>query len=117
MGMSNKVYDQLKFVALILLPALATFYVTFAQIWGLPKGAEVSASIMAVDTLLGVLLGISTASYNRDVNVGTMHVTPDDGIQKHTLQLNDNVDPMQLQKKKEVRFQVSTNELPSPPRA
>ena len=67
MKLSNKVYDNLKWIAMIALPAIATLYLTLAGIWGLPYGEQVSATIMAVDTCLGVLLGISTKQYNKTV--------------------------------------------------
>lgn len=63
--MSNKAYDILKWVAQYLLPALATLYFAVAKIWGLPYGEEIVGTITAVDTFLGVLLGISTANYNK----------------------------------------------------
>lgn len=65
MNMSNKVYDALKFVAQIVLPALATFYVTIASLWNLPLAEEISGTIMAVDTLLGTVLMISSNQYNK----------------------------------------------------
>ena len=64
MNMPNKVYDVLKFIAQIVLPAIATFYVTIASIWGLPLGDEISRTVMAVDTLLGAVLMISSSKYN-----------------------------------------------------
>ena len=67
MKMSNKLYDILKFIAQIVLPAIATFYVTIASIWALPLGDEISRTVMAVDTLLGALLMISTANYKADI--------------------------------------------------
>lgn len=63
--MSNKVYDALKFVAQIILPALATFYVTLASLWNLPYPEQISGTIMAVDTLLGAILMISSNNYNK----------------------------------------------------
>lgn len=63
--LSNKVYDVLKWVALYLLPALGTLYFALAGIWAFPYGEEVVGTITAVDTFLGVLLGISTAQYNK----------------------------------------------------
>ena len=66
MTMSNKVYDVLKFIAQIVLPALATFYLTLAGIWGLPFGEQVSGTIMAVDTFLGAVLMISSNKYNKE---------------------------------------------------
>lgn len=65
--MKNKTYDVLKFVAQIVLPAVATFYVTIAGLWGLPYSQEISGTIMAVDTLLGAILMISSNNYNKEV--------------------------------------------------
>ena len=61
--MSNKTYDILKYVALIVLPASETLYFALAQIWGLPYCEEVVGTIAAVDTFLGALLGISSIQY------------------------------------------------------
>ena len=63
--MSNKMYDVLKFIALIGLPALGTLYFTLSGIWGFPYGEEVIGTITAVDTFLGALLGISNAAYKK----------------------------------------------------
>lgn len=61
--MSSKVYDVLKFVAQILLPALGTLYFALASIWGLPYAEQVVGTITAIDTFLGVILGISSNKY------------------------------------------------------
>ena len=66
--MSNRVYDVLKWVAQYLLPALGTLYFALAGTWDLPYGEEVVGTITAVDTFLGVVLGISTAQYNKKQN-------------------------------------------------
>lgn len=66
--MSNRVYDVLKWVAQYLLPALGTLYFALAGTWNLPYGEEVVGTITAVDTFLGVVLGISTAQYNKKQN-------------------------------------------------
>lgn len=63
MKMTNKTYDVLKWIALILLPALATFYAAIAAVWGLPYTEQVVGTITAVDTLLGTLLKISADKY------------------------------------------------------
>ena len=63
--MSNKVYDVLKEIALTILPALAVFYTACSKIWCLPYGAEISATIMATDALLGACLHISTSEYRK----------------------------------------------------
>lgn len=67
MIMNSKVYDVLKFIAQIVLPAIATFYLTLAGIWGLPFGEEVSATVMAVDTLLGAVLMLSSNAYSKQI--------------------------------------------------
>lgn len=66
MKFTNKAYDVLKYIALIVLPAFATFYAVIAKIWTLPYPAEIPATIMAVDTLLGALLDVSTKKYNAE---------------------------------------------------
>lgn len=63
--LSNKMYDILKWVTMIVLPALATAYVGLASIWGWPYADEVAKTTAVVCTLLGALLGISTAQYNK----------------------------------------------------
>lgn len=65
MTMSNKVYDVLKWIAQYLLPAAGTLYFAIAGVWGLPYGEQVVGTITAVDTFIGVLLGISSANYNQ----------------------------------------------------
>ena len=67
-AMSNKVYDVLKWIAMYLLPALGTLYFAIASIWGLPYGEQIVGTITAIDTFLGVILGISTAQYNKRVD-------------------------------------------------
>lgn len=64
--MSDKTYDILKFIAQIVLPATGTLYFALAGIWGLPYGEEIVGTITAVDTFLGVVLGISTNAYNKE---------------------------------------------------
>jgi hypothetical protein len=60
---SNGLYDRLKFVAQILLPALGALYFALAQIWHLPKAEEVVGTITVIDTFLGVILGLSANTY------------------------------------------------------
>lgn len=65
MNLSNKAYDILKWIAQYLLPAAGTLYFAIASIWGLPYAEQVVGTITAVDTFLGVILGVSSAKYNR----------------------------------------------------
>ena len=64
--MSNKTYDICKWIAQYLLPASATLYFALANIWGFPYAEQVVGTISAIDTFLGVMLGISTIQYNKD---------------------------------------------------
>lgn len=64
--MSNKMYDILKWIAQIVLPAIATFYVTIASLWNLPFPEEISGTVMAVDTLLGAMLMVSSENYKKE---------------------------------------------------
>lgn len=68
MKMTNKVYDVLKWIAMYLLPAIGTLYFALAGIWSLPYGEQIVGTITAVDTFLGVLLGISNAQYKKTTN-------------------------------------------------
>mgnify|MGYP002765957722 CR=1 FL=1 len=65
MKMSNTVYDIIKWIALILLPAIGTLYFALAGIWSLPYAEQVVGTITAVDTFLGALLGIASAQYSK----------------------------------------------------
>lgn len=69
MNMSNKTYDILKWIAQFLLPALGTLYFALSGIWGLPYGEQIVGTITAIDTFLGVILGISTAQYNKGADL------------------------------------------------
>ena len=79
MNLSNKNYDVLKWIAQILLPAIGTLYAALAGIWRLPFPQEVLATIMAIDAFLGILLGLSSATYNTktDSNVVTTNIKTD----------------------------------------
>ncbi len=72
MIMKNETYDKLRWVAQYLLPALGTLYFALAGIWGFPWGEQVVGSITAIDTFLGVVLGISTYNYKK----GTIEEVP-----------------------------------------
>ena len=63
--LSDKWYKVLKWVCMIALPALATLWFTLGKIWGFPYLAEVEGTIVAIDTFLGALIGISTWQYNK----------------------------------------------------
>ena len=64
--MKNKTYDFLKKLTLMILPALATLVITIFEIWNIPYGEKIGATITAIDTALGVILGISSHKYYRN---------------------------------------------------
>lgn len=65
--LNDKVYDVLKWVAMLFLPALAVLVKTVFSVWRIPYGDEISTTIMALDAFLGAILGISTIGYKKDV--------------------------------------------------
>lgn len=77
--MNNKTYDILKRVALIIIPALATFVNAVGIVWGVPYTTEVTASITAFGVFLGAALGVSSANYTPDIH-GNLVVTKHDEV-------------------------------------
>lgn len=65
MKLSNRAYDVLKWITLIVLPAIASLYFGLAQIWGFPYGEQVVGTIAVVCTFLGAILGISNVRYKK----------------------------------------------------
>lgn len=65
----NKLYNVLKWIALIFIPAISALYFGLAQIWGFPYGEEIVGTLALIDTFLGALLGISTGIYNKQSNI------------------------------------------------
>lgn len=63
--MSNKVYDVLKWIAMVILPAIGTLYSVLAGIWGFPYAEQISGTITGLVTFLGVVLGVSSAQYKK----------------------------------------------------
>ena len=67
MKISNKLYDILKWLVIIVLPAAGTLYTALSTVWGWPYSNEIVTTITAVDTFIGAVLCISTATYNKEV--------------------------------------------------
>lgn len=106
-------YDKLKWLAQVVLPALGALYVGLAALWDLPKPQEVAGTILAVDTFLGVVLGISSSNFKNDDSRfdGTLEINPaGDGTGTVDLQLADK-HPDDLAKKDEVVFKVASPPL------
>jgi hypothetical protein len=71
MLMSDKTYDILKYIAQIVLPAIAALYAALAGIWGFPYGEEIVGTISALDLFMGTLLKISQTKYNKELLEGS----------------------------------------------
>lgn len=109
--LSNDVYDKVKFLAVILLPALGALYFGLAGIWGLPKAEEVVGSIVVLDTFLGVVLQISSKQYEgSDARYdGQIFVVPraDDEHGFQTTDLNVSLDSEAVATKKEITVKIN----------
>lgn len=66
MKLSNRVFDILKWIAILFLPALAILIRTVFAIWNIPYGEQISATIIALQVFLGAILGVSTLNYNKE---------------------------------------------------
>ncbi|QZE10600.1 holin [Streptomyces phage Bilo] len=113
--LGDSAYMKLKHSTTVVLPALSALYFALAQIWHLPKAEEVVGSLAALNTFLGVILGISTRSYNRsDVKyAGIIEVEETPEAKQLNFILNEAARP--LEKQPEVTFRVdnsSTGENP-----
>jgi len=104
---SNRSYDYLKFVALILLPGLGTLYYALAGTWHLPKADEVVATVTAVDTFLGVLVQFLANRYNKsDAKYDGSIVVSQAASGKKTYSLEFDGDPENLDSLSQVTFKI-----------
>lgn len=113
---TGKWYDRLKFVAMVGLPAFATFYLAVGSIWGLPATEQVVGTVVALDTFLGGLLQISANRYaNSDARFDGDIVVSDlpDGRKNFSLELND--DPHLLENRSELLFKLKPGAPLQPP--
>jgi hypothetical protein len=122
MRFTNKVYDVLKPVALIWLPALATLYFTVAKIWNLPDTENVIGTITAFDTFLGVVLGLSSKAYipppaviSADSRPDGHLVVDDSDPEKTTMSLELHASPEDLKKRPAMVLKVVHPPMDSPP--
>ena len=73
--MSNKVYDILKWIALVVFPAIATLFSAVSMIWGIPYGEQITGTFIAIDTALGAILGVSSVKYVKKVGDSKWNIT------------------------------------------
>lgn len=104
-----RTYEILKWTAAVFLPAIAALYFALSQIWGLPKGAEVTGTIAAINTFVGAIVGLSTVQYNKHGKYdGIANVlNADDPNQKTLFDLELNREPESLVDAKDVTFRVN----------
>lgn len=108
---SNRLYDRLKYIALVLLPAFSALYFGLGQIWGLPKIEEVVGTIAVLDTVLGMLLRKSNQDYkNSDARFdGHIDVIEDEGDKVYSVKVDGDPEEV-LENKDEVTLKVHNDE-------
>lgn len=113
MVLSNKAYDFLKNVVLVVLPGLASLYAGLAELWKLPNVTGVVASITLVTTFLGLILKVSTRKYNNTENApdGDLFVSEVDGEKYLSLGANRSID--EISTKETVMLKVVHHSVPS----
>lgn len=99
---TNEQYDILKKIAQYILPALGTLYFTLSGIWGLPYGEQIVGTLTAIDTFLGILLGISSKNYAGDGIMIVDTSNPEKDV--YRMELEDDVE--NLSQKEYVTFRV-----------
>lgn len=114
MQLNDKVYNFLKWLVVICLPATGAAYFSLSDLWDLPKAFEVVGTITVIQTFMGTLVGISSYNYNKTTehHAGVITHTGNDidtGIPD--LQLTVQKDPRELVENKRVVFDIQ----PPPP--
>lgn len=70
MKLNGKIYEILKWLAVIFLPALSAFIPKLFAIWGIPYGDQIGATISVINTFIGAIICVSTINYNKDLKSG-----------------------------------------------
>lgn len=103
MKLSNKAYDVLKWIAMWLLPALATLWLTLGKLWNFPYISEIGGTISALDVFLAAILGLSKKNYEGDGTIVINSEDPDKDL--YTLNYNGNI--ADIANKDTITFKVS----------
>lgn len=113
--LGDNAYNRLKQSTTVIIPAVGALYFALAQIWHLPKGEEVVGTLATLNTFLGVVLGVSTRSYNKSDTkyAGVIEVEETDEAKVLSFELNDRAEP--LEKQPEVTFKVNSETTGSTP--
>jgi hypothetical protein len=111
--MTNTVYNSLKWIALVFLPAAGALYFGLGQLWAFPKIEEVVGSVTVVETFLGLLLRKSAVDFGTAKTVGDAIVVQNsEGVavgMKFTVDAS--ADPVILEEKKVVQFAVKREQI------
>lgn len=66
MKLNNRVYDVMKWIVMIALPALAVFITAIGETWGIQNVEAIVSTINAITVLMGSLIGVSTYTRNKE---------------------------------------------------
>lgn len=105
--LKNRTYDAVKFVALVLLPALGSLYFGLSQIWGFPNGEQVVGTVVLLETFLGALVGISKKTYDQSDMKYDGQINVVDTPEKLTYDIELGMNPEDLRYKNEVTLKIS----------
>lgn len=108
--LGDAIYNKMKFLVQIVFPALSTLYFTLGAVWGLPGVEQVIGTLAALATFFGVMLGLSTKTYNSSDTKydGKIVVGPSEsGGLLYTLELNG--EPEDLLTQKNVTFKIGSS--------
>lgn len=90
MKFNDKVYDVLKWVTQIVLPATGTLYFAMAKIWNFPYAEEVVGTISAITAFLGITLGVSNSTYNKNGMDGVLKIdTSAEDVDKYSFEMDE----------------------------
>lgn len=90
MKITNKVYDVIKWIVVIVIPAIITLYSSLSSIWGFPYAQQIVATMAAIEVFLGVIMKVSTYNYNKECD-GILHIdtVSDDETDKYLFEVDD----------------------------
>ena len=77
MKIPDKLYDTLKWIAVIVIPALVVLIKTVFPAWHIPHAEEISTTVAAVGLFLGAIIGVSTIKYNKQKSIDDYDVFDD----------------------------------------
>lgn len=110
--LTDTAYNFLKWLALVFLPASSTFYFVMAGIWNFPNPEQVVGTIAALCTFLGIVLGLSTKTYNNSstkYDGSVLLNTKEDGTKVYTLEVNGNLDD--IGSKDQLVFKMASGQI------